>query len=154
MPQFKMSPRFRAPGGEPLAAGQSSNTVSGTTKFYNKHAAGNAMASILGQENVPNQQFGGAFNQASASFGGAQQSGAYDEPEYPLPGSSASCDSCGEVINDYYHCIDCKEETGLFDLCKACSVGIYMKGTIQKVQHPTHDYGTHRMAKTAPAPGQ
>ena len=99
MPQFKMSPRFRAPGGEPLAAGQSSNTVSGTTKFYNKHAAGNAMASILGQENVPNQQFGGAFNQASASFGGAQQSGAYDEPEYPLPGSSASCDSCGEVIN-------------------------------------------------------
>jgi hypothetical protein len=152
MVAFKMSPRFHAPGGGQLAAGQSSNTVNGTTKFYNKHASGNAMAGILGQENAPQQQEQ-QQQQALPQFGGVlqqQQSYYSQEAEYPMPGSSASCDSCGTVVQRYYHCRDCPEDTGLFDLCAACCAACYVQGSIPKPDHPTHDYNTHQMEQVAP----
>jgi len=75
-----------------------------------------------------------------------------DEVEYPLPGSVASCDACGEVVRRYYHCIDCREETGLFDLCVRCCASIYMGkgGGMQRISHPTHVYETHAMTHVAP----
>ena len=51
-----------------------------------------------------------------------EDAGMGDEIEYPLPGSVASCDACGDVVNRFYHCQDCPEETGLFDLCTECCV--------------------------------
>ena len=149
MVAFKMSPRFKAPNNSALAAGQSSNTVNGTTKFYNKYAAGNAMAGILGQENAPQQQQQ-QQQHSLPQFGGPQQQQAHYEPEYPLPGSSASCDSCGSVVQRYYHCRDCPEETGLFDLCAACCAAVYVQGSIPKPEHPTHDYNNHQMEQVAP----
>ena len=79
------------------------------------------------------------------------------EAEYPLPGSTASCDACGEVVNRYYHCQDCQEATGLFDLCVRCCGAIYLKshgGPPLKIDHPTHDYDTHRMAHVCPPAGR
>ena len=42
-----------------------------------------------------------------------------DEIEYPLPGSFASCDSCGQCVDKYYHCVQCGVING-FDLCESC----------------------------------
>lgn len=79
-----------------------------------------------------------------------QRFGAPEEIEYPLPGSVASCDSCGAVVDRYYHCADCREETGpLFDLCVRCCGVIYLQGG-QKLPHPTHNYGTHQMQHVVP----
>ena len=62
------------------------------------------------------------------------------EVEYPLPGSVASCDGCGEVVQRYYHCSDCAEATGLFDLCVRCCGAFYLKsGPALKIDHPTHE---------------
>ena len=36
--------------------------------------------------------------------GGPPPTGPPEEAEYPLSGSVASCDACGEVVNRYYHC--------------------------------------------------
>ena len=48
-----------------------------------------------------------------------------DDIEYPLPGSDASCDSCGQVVDKYYHCVQCGVIKG-FDLCEQCKrVGIW-----------------------------
>ena len=72
------------------------------------------------------------------------------EPEYPHPGSTASCDACGTVVNRYYHCVQCQEETGLFDLCAECCGAIYLKNAVARPHHPTHDYVTHQMQHVAP----
>ena len=48
-----------------------------------------------------------------------------DEIEYPLPGSYASCDACGQVVDKYYHCVQCGVLEG-FDLCAQCKrVGLW-----------------------------
>ena len=54
----------------------------------------------------------------------------------------------------YYHCANCVEQTGLFDLCTTCCAGIYLKSgmspRVQMPMHPTHDYATHEMVHVAP----
>jgi hypothetical protein len=74
--------------------------------------------------------------------------------EYPHPGSVASCDGCGQVVPRFYHCLDCREETGLFDLCVACCHAVYMHkgpgGPTLRIDHPTHQYETHRMEHVVP----
>jgi len=82
------------------------------------------------------------------------------EPEYPNPGSSASCDCCGEVVRRYYHCADCREETGLFDICVPCCGAVYLQkgpphllSKARALQHPTHSYAAHRMQHVTPAAG-
>ena len=76
--------------------------------------------------------------------------------EYPLPGSVASCDGCGQVVPRFYHCLDCQEETGLFDLCVSCCHIIYMRNGVNpdrsplRIDHPTHHYATHRMQQVVP----
>jgi len=95
-------------------------------------------------------------------IGGAVRGGSTmaPEPEYPNPGSSASCDCCGEVAYRYYHCTDCREETGLFDLCTECCAAVYLqKGPPQllakakQLQHPTHAFVHHTMQHVVPASG-
>jgi hypothetical protein len=84
------------------------------------------------------------------------------EVEYPLPGSVASCDACGEVVNRFYHCEDCCEATGLFDLCVECCAATYLnQGTpralahaAQLPSHPTHKFATHRMVHITPPDGR
>lgn len=71
------------------------------------------------------------------------------EVEYPLPGSVASCDACGQVVDRYYHCAECQEHTGLFDLCVRCCGAIYLQGG-RKIPHPTHDYVSHTMQHVVP----
>ena len=83
-----------------------------------------------------------------------------EEVEYPLPGSTASCDACGDVVSRYYHCRDCAEPR-LFDLCTVCTAAAYLKkGTPNALRagaraieaHPGHKFTTHRMVHvTAPA---
>ena len=90
-------------------------------------------------------------------------SAAYAEPaeaEYPLPGSSASCDLCGEVVWRFYHCSDCREETGLFDLCTVCCAAVYLQqgppqllAKVRSLSHPTHVYATHSMVHVTPTGG-
>ena len=88
------------------------------------------------------------FGGAAAGPSPPQEPG---EVEYPLPGSVASCDGCGEVVQRYYHCSDCAEATGLFDLCVRCCGAFYLKsGPALKIDHPTHDYETHRMVHVCP----
>ena len=81
-----------------------------------------------------------------------------EEVEYPNPGCVASCDACGEVVNRFYHCADCPETTGLFDLCSECCAAVYLKqGTPhamarakQLPAHPTHSFASHRMVQIVP----
>ena len=90
----------------------------------------------------------------SVVFGGAAPSGPVEEAEYPLPGSVASCDACGQVVNRYYHCADCAEETGLFDVCVRCCGALYLgQGPPIRIDHPTHNYETHRMQHVYPPTG-
>ena len=84
---------------------------------------------------------GGGFGGGGAPTG---------EAEYPLPGSVASCDACGSTVDRYYHCADCIEATGLFDLCVRCCGAIYLQGGAMRIDHPTHDYQTHRMQHITP----
>ena len=137
-----MSPRFKAPGGPGQAAGASSSNCSKAqaNKFYNNHNSGSQMKDIFGNDENSNAQqqqqqqqqrpaaFGGgvAFGSDQLNFGFQQQyTDSYrqqqeQEIEYPNPGSSASCDGCGTVVERFYHCMNCPEETGLFDLCASC----------------------------------
>ena len=92
------------------------------------------------------------YNAAPTATGTSGQQS--DEIEYPLPGSVASCDACGEVVDRFYHCQDCQEETGLFDLCSECCAALYLQQGrsvgVQRPEHPTHDYASHRMLQVAP----
>ena len=82
-----------------------------------------------------------------------------NEPEYPLPGSNASCDLCGDVVRRFYHCADCKEdEGGLFDLCVPCCGAVYLQQgppellqRVRSLSHPTHDVGKHKMVHVTPS---
>ena len=96
------------------------------------------------------QVYGGSGGGAG---GGIQQSYGQQPPietaEYPFPGSVCSCDACGQVVNRYYHCANCREETGLFDLCVVCCGQMYLQGGKQ-IPHPTHDYAAHQMIHVVP----
>lgn len=90
-------------------------------------------------------------------FSGVAPYGEAEEVEYPLPGSSASCDICGEVVTRFYHCSDCREETGLFDLCTMCCAAAYLQqgpphllAKVRSFAHPTHVYATHSMVHVTP----
>ena len=83
-----------------------------------------------------------------------------EEAEYPLPGSIASCDLCGEVVSRFYHCNDCVEETGLFDVCTVCCGALYLqRGTpallakARQMRHPTHNFASHSMTHVTPLSG-
>ena len=118
----------------------------GETGTYN---AGGPFAPPPPPQQQPQQQPPPPPAQRRVVFGG--ESSAAAEPEYPNPGSVASCDACGTVVNRYYHCYDCQEATGLFDLCVRCCGAIYLKqGAPITVNHPTHDYNSHRMAHIIP----
>ena len=131
--KFHNSPRGPSPR-PPLQGIETGNKlgerpVVRQSKIYRTNESGNAMKSIFGQDHLAwdtEQQQGVFDGQAIYDFGAAdnqqQQTGATasSEVEYPLPGSVASCDACGEVVSRFYHCSDCREETGLFDLCTAC----------------------------------
>ena len=110
MVAFKMSPRFAAP-----------------SQNFEKNMSGDAMRNCLSseQENVgsnmsrPQQP----KQVALPMFGGSGQQFAqpFAQPEYPKPGSEATCDSCGTVVTRFFHCQDCQEDVGgLFDLCPGC----------------------------------
>jgi hypothetical protein len=162
------SPRGPSPRGIENGNKLGERPVVRQSKIYRTNESGNAMKSIFGQDHLAwdtdKQQ--GVF-EGQAVFGGDAlmpeqdlQTGSFtgEEVEYPNPGCSASCDSCGEVVTRFYHCIDCREETGLFDLCTPCCAAIYLKqGTPQMMAsarpppHATHEYASHRMVHiTAP----
>ena len=125
-----------------------------------KHVCfGGAANSSTAPERRPSQS--SQQGAAASSFSPPQQvCQPVGEVPYPQPGSSASCDGCGQVVHRYYHCLDCPEHTGLFDLCVPCCGRIYLQrvqtseGLMSpRVSHPTHDYSTHRMQHVVP-PGQ
>jgi hypothetical protein len=133
------------------------------SKIYRTNESGNAMKGIFGQDHLAwdTNQAEGVF-QGQRVFGAEvdANAGRAEEAEYPNPGSNASCDGCGEIITRFYHCVDCREETGLFDLCVECCGALYLKqGTPRAMSkcrpeaHPTHDFGSHRMIHVA-APGE
>ena len=124
-----------------------------------KLSSGNAMKGIFGQDHLAWED---GSSQAQNVFGAAAEVpravSMQTTAEYPLPGSEGCCDACGEVVTRYYHCSDCPERTGLFDLCTECCAAIYLKkGTPSAMAksggppvHPTHNYQTHRMIHVAP----
>ena len=78
------------------------------------------------------------------------------EPEYPLPGCRATCDSCGVVTNRFYHCTQCNDPD-LFDLCPTCCAALYLPAgrrppglKVPCINHPTHDLAKHHMELVAP----
>ena len=173
---FHSSPR------QPLSGIESGNSLSNKpvvrqSKLYREKESGNAMKALFGQDHLSwktDEQEGvfagqgvydakthteteGATGTAPLVFGGEQQvCGEADEIEYPFPGSVASCDACGSVVNRYYHCADCPEETGLFDVCTECCAALYLKQGSPRAlsmgmpDHPTHDYKNHRMVHITP----
>ena len=179
MVTMKMSPAFRSPrsalGSIESGNKLSNRPVVRQSKLYREKESGNAMKGIFGQDNLQwdtekqegvfggqsvydasthaaTAQAGGGRAAASAAPGPSAEAplatgGA--EPEYPLPGSSASCDACGQVVDRYYHCAECQEHTGLFDLCVRCCGAIYLQGG-RKIPHPTHDYVSHTMQHVVP----
>ena len=81
------------------------------------------------------------------------------EPEYPLPGCSATCDGCGDVVTWFYHCTECMDPA-LFDLCSDCCTAVYLPARQRAAasirvddaaleraieDHPTHDILMHAM---------
>ena len=101
---------------------------------------------------LPGQQGGGSAAGAAMPFQPGttgDAGGPVETAEYPLPGSISACDGCGEVVNRYYHCLDCREDVQLFDLCVRCCGTMYLQGG-PKLPHPMHDYTSHRMTHVAP----
>ena len=155
MVTMKMSPAFRSPRSA-LGSIETGNKLAERpsvrmSKLYREKESGNAMKGIFGQDNLAwdteKQEgvFGGqsvfdastgeqtaaqkgasTMSHAMPSHGIATGAHPLTEPEYPKPGSSASCDACGTVVNRYYHCMQCPESTGLFDLCTECCGAIYL----------------------------
>lgn len=145
------------------------------SKIYRERESGNAMKGIFGQDHLAwktDEQQGvfagqGVYDAVqhdvtsppsqSYATGAATMNNVPTQMEYPNPGSSATCDACYQVVNRYYHCLDCAEETGLLDLCSECCAAIYLKqgspralARAQMPAHPTHLYATHRMAHVVP----
>lgn len=152
------------------------------SKIYRERESGNAMKSLFGQDHLSwktGEQQGafdgqGVYDAAThevtkppshraEATGGAPTAmgfgGQCQEIEYPLPGSVSACDACGNVVDRYYHCEDCKEEEGgLFDMCTECCAAVYLRqgspramATVAQLpRHPTHQYATHRMRHVVP----
>eukprot|EP00325_Prymnesiales_sp_UTEX-LB-985_P004659 CAMPEP_0174703426 /NCGR_PEP_ID=MMETSP1094-20130205/7381_1 /TAXON_ID=156173 /ORGANISM="Chrysochromulina brevifilum, Strain UTEX LB 985" /LENGTH=167 /DNA_ID=CAMNT_0015901349 /DNA_START=72 /DNA_END=572 /DNA_ORIENTATION=- len=154
------SPRPGEPGARPVVR---------QSKIYRANESGNAMKGIFGQDHLAwdvDQQQGvfqgqGVFDSAAeVPRAVIMQTPASQMAtvEYPNPGSEGCCDACGEVVLRFYHCTDCPERTGLFDLCTECCAAIYLKkgtpGAMGRAPpaHPTHNYQSHRMIHVA-APG-
>lgn len=121
---------------------------------FDAEAGGAEQQVFGGQQALP--AFGGPSTAGPAQQQAAQQQ-ADDEVPYPLAGSFAACDACGQVVQRYYHCADCQEDTGLFDLCTECCAAVYLKqGTpaalakMRLPDHPTHVYETHQMVHIVP----
>ena len=63
---------------------------------------------------------GGDYSSDDDEHGGWEGEGKDpNEIDYPLPGSYASCDACGQCVDRYYHCVQCGVIQG-FDLCEEC----------------------------------
>ena len=162
---YRSSPRWSPAGGIENVNKLAARPVVRQSKIYRNNESGNAMKGIFGQDHLAwdtNNQQGvfegqGVFDASAGTYTSESmlQTGA-DEIEYPLPGSTASCDSCGSVVDRYYHCADCLEETGLFDLCTECCAAIYLKQSTPRAManarppnHATHNYSSHRMIHIA-----
>jgi hypothetical protein len=173
---MKIHTGYRSPAAsprQPLGGIETGNKLSQRpvvrqSKLYREKESGNAMKGIMGQDNLAwntQEQEGvfsgqGVYDAATdgvSSVPPVAVTGGGDvqqvEVEYPLPGSIASCDACGSVVNRYYHCANCQEATGLFDLCTECCAALYLKqggADVSKPEHATHDYATHQMVHVAP----
>lgn len=139
---FSPSPRRGTATGIESGNKLGSRPVVRQSKLYREHESGNTMKSLFGQDHLSwkTQEQEGVFNGQGVydasnnrpssppvlqSTGGATHDfddAVCQEVEYPQPGSVASCDACESVVNRYYHCLDCPETTGLFDLCSECCV--------------------------------
>ena len=186
---FNSPGRFHSSPRQPLSGIESGNSlgqkpVVRQSKLYREKESGNAMKALFGQDNLAwktDEQegvfsgqgvydakthtetegapvaTGAAAQQEQLVFGGGVCG---EEIEYPQPGSVASCDACSSVVNRFYHCADCPEETGLFDLCTECCAAIYLRQGSPRAlsmpvpQHPTHSYESHRMVHVTPPDGQ
>ena len=106
-------------------------------------------ASFAPGTNGPTRGDGGGGRPAQGGWQQEEQ----QEVEYPFPGSSASCDLCGSVVDRFYHCSQCREDQGgLFDVCVVCCGAFYLQqGTpallqqARQFRHPTHDFQRHAM---------
>ena len=86
----------------------------------------------------------GGESSSDDEYGGWEGEGGHpDDIEYPLPGSDASCDACGQCVNKYYHCVQCGVIKG-FDLCEDCHRrGLYPDKHIRR-------YPNHKLALVTP----
>ena len=137
------------------------------SKIYRQNESGNAMKSLFGQDHLAwdTSQLQGDFKGQSVFDADALQENGQApakelrlhldeeaEIDYPHAGSRASCDLCGQIVNRYYHCLDCENDP-TFDLCAACCTSVYIKQA-ERPSHPTHDFQRHRMTLVAaPASG-
>ena len=141
---FSPSPRRGNATGIESGNKLGSRPVVRQSKLYREHESGNTMKALFGHDHLSwkTEEQEGVFTGQGVydandvrpssppvlqSTGGATVVHDVDEAvcqevEYPQPGSVASCDACGSVVNRYYHCLDCPETTGLFDLCSECCV--------------------------------
>jgi len=62
---------------------------------------------------------------AESSSSDGVESDPGEDRDYPLPGSTASCDGCSCNVRRYYHCIQCGVDESAFDLCLRCHRGGY-----------------------------
>jgi hypothetical protein len=132
-PAYRGSPSPRASGGANTGI-ENGNKIGAKpcvrqSKIYRERESGNAMKSLFGQDHLSwkTDEQQGAFNgqgvydasthsvtkppsyRAEAPTGAAANSFVQqcEEIEYPLPGSVAACDACGNVVDRYYHCACC-----------------------------------------------
>ena len=151
--KFNNSPR-------PLAPRPTTN-IKQDPSIFSKNQSGNSMKGIFGQDHLV---WGEAVQQQQQQTASARpmQTG-FDtvdsnEVEYPLPGSMATCDCCGDVTTRFYHCTECCEEAGgLFDLCVVCCGAAYLNTgspsvfeQVRTMRHPTHNFQRHQMVHVAP----
>lgn len=149
------------------------------SKIYRTNESGNTMKGLFGQDHLAwdtHQQQGayagfGVHDESQGAHGarscnvatgggghGEQRSSPDAEVPYPQPGSSATCDGCGRVVQRFYHCGKCNEAEGeLFDLCTPCAASLYLPPDrrppnmfVPTISHPTHDMATHPMIQIEP----
>ena len=147
--------KFYASPSRSTPRGSSDNKLQGTN--FSKNMSADSMKGILGQDHLvwdsKSQQ-----QQHPRLFEGGPTGGHESDFEYPLPGSTAACDMCGDVVNRYYHCAECREEQGgLFDLCIVCAGAAYLRQgapalleQARRMRHPTHDFQRHKMVHVFP----
>ena len=102
-------------------------------------AAAKAAIEAVRKGNVPTPPQPESNSSDEEECGGWEGGSAHpDDIEYPLPGSDASCDGCGQIVNQYYHCVQCGIIDG-FDLCEQCKrMGLYPDK--HERRFPNHTY--------------